>query len=370
MSASGLLQPDRGQAARALRDLVRQTVVSGTPRRAALLHMDQLPPALARPHHQRLARNVLTGLAERDHAQSFELSRGRLAIVWRSRGPEEIQRAMAALEHLMADLPQGQAVPLGQLLSVFDLPDQAPWLLDTLTEADQGSCSGVDPALGLDAALLTRLEEALVQADISQFLRWRPVMDIDGATPVLAWEDRTISCADLAGCLCPGRHVREGTWLFRRLSRSIDRRMLNMLTGPRDLLGSRPFSLAISVASILSPAFMAFDSELVAGLRGKIVLKLEAADILADATSFTFARNFAHAKQYRLLLRDAGAGLLDHDAAGLDFLELRLTPDLLAHPDRLPDRAKLVLAGVDDAVQLDWARARGCVLVKGQAVVA
>jgi hypothetical protein len=356
------------QAARALRDLVRQTMVSGTPRRAALLHMDQLPPSLGRPHHQRLARNVLSLLAERDHAQSFQLSRGRLAIVWRSRGPEEIEHAMAALEHLMADLPQGQAVPLGQLMSVFDLPDQAPWLLDMIVEANDGARDGAESGLGLDATLLTRLEDALVQADISPFLRSRPVMDVQDATPVLAWEDRTISITDLAGCLCPGRHVQDGTWLFRRLSRSVDRRLLHMITGPRELDARRPFSLAISVASILSPAFLAFDSGLKLGLRGRIVLKLEAADILADAASFTFARNFAHARQYRLMLRNAGAGLLDHEAAGLDLLEMRLTPDVLAHPDQLPDRSKLVLTGVDDAVQLDWARANGCHLVKGQAV--
>jgi hypothetical protein len=260
-------------------------------------------------------------------------------------------------------------VPLGQLMSVFDLPDQAPWLLDQITEADDEQHTGRDPALGLDATLLTRLEEALVQADISPFLRARPVMDLHGATPVLAWEDRTISCTDLVGCLYPGRHVQDGTWLFRRLSRSIDRRLLHMLTGPRDLDGSRPFSIAISVASILSPAFLAFDGGLKAGLRGRIVLKLEAADILADAASFIFARNFAHARHYRLLLRDAGFGLLDHDAAGLDLLEMRLAPDVLDHPERLPERSKLVLAGVDDAVRLDWARAQGCHLVKGQAVV-
>jgi hypothetical protein len=358
------------QAARALRYLVRQTVISGTPRRAALLHMDQLPPALARSQYRLLARNILTTLAERDHAVSFELSHDRLAIVWRSRGPEDIERAMAALEHLMADLPQGQAVPVGQLMSVFDLPDQAPWLLDRLVEADHETRHGVDHGPGLDAALLTRLEEALVQADLSPFLRARPVMDVAGPTPVLAWEDRTVSCNDLVGCLCPGRHVQDGSWLFRRLSRSIDRRTLNVLTGPRELDVSRPFSLAISVASILSPAFLAFDAGLAAGLRGRIVLRLEEADILADAASFTFARNFAHARQYRLLLRDAGAGLLDHDAAGLDFLELRLRPDMRAHPERLPARDKLVLAGVDDAALLDWARAQGCALVKGQAVAA
>ena len=367
-------QPAAGMAAHGLRTLVQQTVLSGASRRAALLHMDRLPPPLARPHHLRLARSALAGLADRDHAQSFDLSRGRLAIVWRSRAPDDIDAAMAALAHLMADLPAGQAIAMGELLSVFDLPAQAPWLLDALAEPDPGadppSGHGMDPALGLDAPLLAALEESLVQADLAPFLRWRPVIDIERGAPALAWEERTLAIGALAGCLCPGRHLAEGTWLFRRLARSLDRRMLALLTGPRELGGNRPFSLAITVGSILSPAFMAFDAALPAGLRGRVVLALEAADILADAASFSFARNFAHARLYRLLLRDAPADprtppLLHAESAGLDMEEMKLSPVLLDHPGLLAARERLVLSGVDSVSQLEWARRQGCWIVKG-----
>ena len=60
--------------------------------------------------------------------------------------------------------------------------------------------------------------------------------------PTLTWEDRAICVPDMAALLCPGRHLAEGDWLFRRLSRSIDRCLLALLTGPRELMGSRPFS--------------------------------------------------------------------------------------------------------------------------------
>ena len=358
------------QAGRGLRDLVRQTQAAGVARRAVLLHMDRLPAALAKPHHQRLARNAVADLSLRDHAQSFELSRGRLAIIWRSKGQEEITSAMGALEHLLADLPQTAAVPLGHLVSVFDLPDQAPWLLDALAEPEGQAAPSPDPALGLDASLLSRLEEALAQADLSPFLRRRPVMDIAAATPSLAWEDRRISIADMAASLCPGRHLAEGTWLFRRLSRSIDRRMLALMTGPRDLTGSRSFSLRICVSSILSAHFLAFDAALPAALRGKIILRLEEADILADTMSFSFARNYAATRGYKLLARAGGLGLLDHAAAALDYTEVTLSPAIQANPALLPDRARLVLSGVDDGAQMAWARAHGCSRIRGAVLAA
>ena len=366
------MNPAEAHAAGELADLVRQTMVAGASRRAALLHMDQMPSALARPHHQRLARNALANLAGRDHAQSVELSRGRLAIVWRSRGPDDIAGAMAGLEHLLADLPSGQAIPMGQILSVFDLPSQAPWLLDTLAEPPPQALPSSGPDQGLDPMLLARLEENLIQADLSQFLRWRPVHAIDGAAPALAWDDRFISSADLAECLCPGRTLDEAGWLFRRLSRSIDRRLLTLLTGPRELSGCRPFSLTLNVGSILSPAFVAFDAALPAGLRGKIVLKLDEADVLSDAAQYSFARSFAHTRFYKLLLRNAAphpdSALLDAEAAGVDFVEMRLTPALMANAAALPDRSRLVLTGLDRLPQFAWARAQGCRFARGMAL--
>ena len=353
-------------AARALRDLVRQTALAGVGRRAALLHLDRLPASLSRPHHHRLARTALASLAERDHAQSFELPLGRLAIVWRSRGPEEMEAPMAALQLLLADTPQGQDVRLGHVLSLFDLPDQASWLLDTL--AERGESLQPSDLPGLDATLLARLEDGLAQSDITQFLRWHPVLNIGGSSSRLAWEERCLSWPHLAAHLCPGRNPADGSWLARRLAAFVNGRIMAAMTGPRELPGARPFALDVSVAGILSPVFLAFDAALPASQRGSVVLCLDVADILADAASFRFARDFAQAKSYRLLLRDAAPGLLNPQEAGFDYLEMRLDPRLEANPEQLPDRARLVLDGVNDATSLTWARAQGCVLVKGGAV--
>jgi hypothetical protein len=348
--------------ARALRTLIGQCTRSGVGRRAALLHLDRLPAALAKPHYQRLAREAMMRLSSCDHAQGFDLPQGRLAIVWRSRGADEIGGAMAALQHLLTDLPDGQTVKLGQILSLFDLPVHAPWLLDSLAETDAPGPLVTAP--GLDAALLTRLSDSLAQADIGPFLRSRPVMHIGGPEPRLAWEERIVSWAAVASCLCPDRNPDDGSWLARSLSLYLDRRVLSAMTG-RDRVGERAFALEIGVASLLSPAFLAFDEALPAALRGRVVLRLDAADILADAATFCFARRFTQARSYTLLLRNAEDSLLDAAACGVDYVEYRLTEALQADPRGLPARDRLVLDEVDDAARLDWARAQGCVLAKG-----
>ncbi len=361
------------EQAEALRHVLQQTQSSGTARRALLLHMDRLPPAVAKPHHQRLARAALLGLAQADRAQSFELSRGRVAIVWRNQGGRELDAAMAALSHLMEDLPADQAVPPGQLVSLYDLPGQAAWLLDELVERAP-SVARVEPAKPMDAVTLAQLEQILLQADVAPFVRWRTVLRMGAAGAEPAWEERYVATRALAASLCPGRRIKGDRWLFRRLTRSFDRRMLALLTGPAELRAGTPFAVHLNVASILSPEFLRFDAALPGGLRGCVTLYLEAADILADPAAFTFARNYVRARGYRLLLCGASPALLallDVGAAEIDYVQVGFDADLAADPDSLrvlvPRGTQVVVCDTPQGAAQPWAVAHGFPLVRSHA---
>jgi len=372
------LTAKRGKAeqADALRDVVRQIERAGTARRALLLHIDRLPPGLDKPHHQRLARAAVAGMGNADRVQFFELSRGRLAIIWRTKGNAELDHTMAALELLIADLPPGQAIPIGQLVSLFDLPEQAAWLLDELVERPGAAAGGVEPTRNLDPALVARLEAALAQADLTRFIRWRPVVRLDRRQIETAWEMRFVAARDIAASLCPDRRIKGEPWLFRRLTRSFDRRMLSFLADPQDLRTAGPFALHMNVGTILSAEFLRFDAAIPAQLRGQVVLNLTAPDILADPASFTFARNFARSRGYRLLLRGATPALLslfDIGAAEFDYIDVPLSPAVMADPDQLrlmlPPGLGVVLSGVDSGMDLEWARAKGFEMARGRAAV-
>jgi hypothetical protein len=335
----------------ALRTLLGEAARAGAQRRALLFHTDRLPPDLARGHHQRLARDALAALSHAERAQQFELSRGRLAIVWRSRGGQELDHAMAALDHLLADLPPAQMVPRGQLVSVYDLPEQGEWLLDELADAPSPAPGAAQPARPLDPGFLARLETALAKADLSPFMRSRKVWRLTGETSAVAWEERYVAAKELAAGLCPDRRIKADPWLFHRLTRSFDQRLLALLCGPRDLRASQPFALHMHVASILSPGFLRFDAALPSSLRGAVILCLTASDILADPGAYWFAAQFARSRGYRLLLRRASPALLsllDAGAAALDYVQVKLTPEIENDPDSLrlmlPNSTNVVLS--------------------------
>jgi hypothetical protein len=335
----------------ALRDVLRQTELSGAVRRAALLHMDRLPPALSKPHHIRLARDALRSLTAADRAQLFELSRGRLAVVWRSRGDGELTAARDALAHLLADQPGGEAPGLDSLLTLYDLPAQAPWLMDELAESTEPGPPR--PKLGqrLDIPLLARLEAGLVRADLSRFVRRREVLrvpassgrpfasslDPSASEQNFAWESLSFAVHELAAAVSPNLDIRSDQWLFWRLTRSI-----------------------------LSEDFLRLDAALPPALRGRVVLYLQPADILGDPAAFTFAASFARLRRYRLALGGGGAALLklfDFAACGLHYLHLKLTPEMLASPtllrDSLPPGIELIVSGLDRHADLRWAIQNG-----------
>lgn len=363
-----------GQDEAAFRQVLQQSARAGARRRAVVLHTDGLPPALARPHHLRLAREAVLPLTATDRAQTFELSRGRLAVIWRQGGDSELAQARLALGHLLAGQPDGAVPAIGELLALYDLPDQADWLLQEISEPEVPA--GLAPPLQpLDASRLAALEARLHQADLSRFSRWRPVLRLDRAAAAPAWEERYFALREIAAELCPEYDLQAEPWLFRRLTRTLDRRMLAMLASPRELRGCGAFAINLTVETILSAGFMAFDEALPLALRNEVILYVGVADVLSDLDGFTFARRFAQARGYRLALADATPALLaflDVAALGLDYVQLACSAELMAAPGRvrncLPEGTQVILRALDDHEQAAWARRSGFLLGQGRAV--
>jgi hypothetical protein len=300
-------------------------------------------------------------------------------VVGRSAAAAALAEAEQALRHLLTDATT-VVPPLSRLLSLFHLPSDAAALLQAIEQEAPSPDLPEPPVAGagpLDPASLAALEASLARADVAHFARRAPIctpgkdaLAEDGFS--LAWEKRFLSVAELAAMLTPGRAPDAEPWLFRRLTRTLDRRMLALLAAPEELRGAGPFALNLTIASILSPQFLRFDTALPSALRGRVVIDLLACDILADA-SFVFARDFARARGYRLLLRsvtEALLSVLSPTRLDVDFLELRWSSALaridaavLAAMGTPPDR--LVLGRADTPEALVWGRRCGIALYKG-----
>ena len=362
--------------AAALSTLARDCRLAGVERQVLLVRLSLVTADSYRPHHGRLAEGALEPLSRADRARLYRLPGHDLALAWRGNAPGREQEALAALSVLFADA--GPPLPrLADLVRRFILPRDAERLAACLS-APPAAPRAAPRRPPLDLALLSRIERALASADMSRFARRRPVCRRDASGRFrLAWEKRFLSVVEVGESLAPEHDITADPWLFRRLTRTLDRRMLALLSAPRELAGAAPFAINLNVESILSPAFLAFDSALPAALCGHVTLDLLPSDILSDAAAFAFARNFALSRGYRLSVRGVTAALLPTlplGPLGLDLLLLRYEPALASLPPAAldavsPERERIVLTRVDQPAILEWAEAQGLVLFQGRAAL-
>jgi hypothetical protein len=370
--------------------LVQECITSGIARQACIVHLSRLPGTLQRPHHLRMARTAIEPLVQADRARLFELPNHDLVVIWRDATEKAVT---ASREGVIQLLPPGDPTRPRQDLAAalaeepipaqsdlwehLSLPRDAGRLLilaeDLLAQSERQP--SVQTAPPLDPVSLLELEALLVQADVARFARRKQicVRTVDGSFR-LRWEKRYLSIAELGASLAPERSLTAEPWLFRRLTRSLDSRMLALLAAPDELHGAGAFSLNLNVASILAPDFLRFDDALPANLRGHVILNLLPTDVLADSSAFMFARDFALSRGYPLLLRDVSLAFLQVfplSRTGADFIELTWTPALV--PEDLSrmvhDVGRVVLSRADTPQAVTWGHVNGISLFQGRSIV-
>lgn len=361
-----------------LADLVRSTAASGVARHALLLRTERLPSALSRPEQLKHARTALDPLTRADRAQWHDLPSGRVVVSWKGQQTQLLTQAVNGLSRVLKDFPL-DAAALREVFDIYELPVQGDSLLKAAVTDLPVECAEPVPAPApapsmrrraslhpLEPAELERLEQSLAGTDMSRFARRRPVSFFDGGIATLAWEERTLSIPELIETVAPGRDARSDVWLFRRLTRVLDRRMLSILSDVKELRGVGPFSITLNVASVLSAEFLRFDAALPAALRDRVVISFLPADIASDAGAFAFARNFARGRSYRVCLRAVSAALLpalDLVALDLDYVQLIWSPELSEIMD-LPDpgRARWIVGQPCTREAANWGVQRGITL--------
>ena len=357
-----------------LASLVQDTRLARVSRQALLVRLDQLPAPMQRPHHRRLAREALFPLLDADRGRLHELPAGRLAVSWRGEAASNLRRVMEALDHLLAEAP-ARAPRLDTLARLFRLPEDGPALLAAACVGEATDRASRAPAatVPLDAATAGRVEADLAQADVERFTRRRPVCALGAEGLSLAWEERTLDPDEIAAELAPGRSLTANPHLFRRLARTLDRRLLALLGTAGILDRARPFGLRLGPESLVSPEFLRFDASLPGRLRGQVVIGFTPGDAIANPADFAFARDLARARGYKVLLRVVEADalpLLALSRMELDLIQVAWSPTataMAAVTELDTGGASLVVEAVDTGEALDWAQARRIPFVQGLA---
>lgn len=189
---------------------------------------------------------------------------------------------------------------------------------------------------GMSLTEYANLETLLAAADIANLIRQQPICALTREDPPQRiFDEIYVSIADLQKTLAPGKDLTADRWIFQRLTRLLDRRVLKALNGGQRIAPTKSISLNLNVATLLTPEFEQFDRDLRVGARGSIMIELNLVDIFADIGAYAYARDLVQDRGYRICvdgLTHLTATFVDRAKLGADMVKIHWSPDIAADP--------------------------------------
>jgi len=248
-------------------------------------------------------------------------------------------------------------------------------------------------AAPLDLGKLATLIDSVATLDLSRLLRHQPACLItEDRVIVPVFDEIYTSIPDLERSLGPNLRLTGERWLFQHMTKTLDRRTLQMLTQKsaaettvdqaiaplrNKLLSTGNFSINLNVSSVLSPEFQAFDASISSMIRGTVVLEFHKIDVFADLGSYLYVRDFARKRGYRICLdglSHLSLPFMDRADLGLDLMKIYWTadmPDDRLHIRKLVEHAgehRVILCRCDNDQAIEYGRSIGISLFQGKQV--
>lgn len=362
-------------------------------RRAVHIHISKLREGNRQAHHLRIAKDTFEALASAFDGQVFAPHNGDLIAICKDAKVEQIDAAVLRLRQLFSDDPlsladDGESEGKHEFCTWYDLEKDYNELkeqTDKLVsehryQAANGAAAGPSRR-ALTPKLLGSLEAVLAQADLSNVMRRQPIFALaKGAEPQRILHEVYVSMADLQQTMAPKIDLLSDVCLFRRLTKTLDRRMMAMMCRSDDSTISSYFSMNLNVSTLLSPEFLRFDATLRSGARGTIVIELQMVDIYSDMGAYLFARDFAKDRGYRICLDGLSylnAPFVDREALGVDLVKLQWSKDVLGDPTgarrvavsdmiERAGAARLILCHCDNDEAIDFGHELGIGMFQGR----
>lgn len=362
-------------------------------RLACEIHLGQLRPYHQRPQHLRIARKTLEPLVRKFDAAIYELHNNDLMVVVQGATVADIDTCVLQLRALFAEDPLftgAQGAPgSARFCTWYDLGRDYEALLArarALIDARRVALeAGAVPSAAVDIApaQLEQIERAIAQADLANILRRQDVCAIiPGMRPEKIYHELYFSMYYLAQTLLPGHNITADEYLFRYLTRALDRRMLALMARREMYSMLKGASLNLNVRSVSTPDFMEFDKATNLPDRGTLAIELPALDVIGDPAEYFFARDFLKERGYKIVLdglHPLSLPLLDRDWLGFDFVKLAYTSSLgdelqgtraaaLKAAVARIGRERVVLCRLDDEAGLKAGADLGITLYQGRLV--
>jgi EAL domain-containing protein (putative c-di-GMP-specific phosphodiesterase class I) len=388
-----------------LLDDLKQLDVGARDKGVIRLHLSRLLPENRTAPNLRTAETAFDDLARTRSAWLYRLRNSDLMVIFENGETEHAERAVVKLmklwdrDPLMAKFKNDARK--NRLTSWFDMAtdydkllafahrqtsstdrSRNKSLLELIAEREARNI-GHDRGNPLTPLELAKVEDALQRVDLSSFTRRQAVCAFveDGrAEPVFT--ELFVSIADLRETLIPRTDLAANPWLFQRLTQTLDKRVMAQIARRDDRsLMREGFSINLNVATLLSEEFVAFDEDF-APTNHDVVLEMRLEDIFSDPESFTFARDFAIERGYRLCIDGLTLQTFpyaDPERLGVHYMKLGWTRDLagwigtsvgqeLKSMIRERKKGRTILARCDTEAAIQVGRQLGISLFQGRYV--
>jgi hypothetical protein len=394
-----------------LLDYVHQLERSYFGWRAAHLHLSRLRPNNRHDYQLRVAASEFEPLLERHQGRLFRLTDGDMVVFCKGASVAEIDEVVLRLRYLFSDDPllsdapppddheagSDGGEPEARLCTWYDLGTDyhalcyfCEGLLAAIERrlagprAQAAAAAAASPARPLTARTLAQIEGGLGGIDFAALLRRQPICAMVASQPPQAvFTELYVAIGELAKALAPGIDLTAAKWLFQHLTEALDRYLLAAVAGDGGAAAAGPVSLNLNVATLLSPAFTQFSSQLRdGGRRERFLIELQLVDIFAELGPYVFARDMVRSRGHMVCIdgvHHLHLPLIDRRRLGADFVKLLWSPDLLddvSEERREELRVAVRRAGVDrvilcrcgspDAVR--WGQELGVRLFQGRYV--
>lgn len=294
-------------------------------RHAMQVHLGRLAPGSRPDHVLDGAETTFTPLVTREGSKFYWLSNFDFIVLFNVSSMDTVRAALVKIRFLFASDPllkepvqPGQSDPF---VTWHDLDKNFDALIDMVRrrvaaqrvtdpapkrhhrQGVSGQVSSARTGAPLTPDILERVEKALTGADLSSHVRRQAVCAVVGkGAPDPVFTEVYVSIGDLREALLPHVQLSSNPWLFQRLTQTLDRRVLAMLSRRDDRTLSQGFSINLNVNTILSEDFLRFDESLSPGNHGTVILELRTEDIFSNLTGYFFARDYVRQRGYRICI--------------------------------------------------------------------
>ena len=305
----------------------------------------RLSASCSSSHHVRIAAKIFEDLIKLHDGQLFVLGNTDLVFIWRGSNLDEIRPAVDTLRYLFREDPLTQTSdddPDAGFCTWYNMSTHyKEFLLNAarLHEEERRRALNHGPRRADDDSekpivpvQLRQIEEILAKANLTNYVRWQTVCAIiPGAEPHPVFQELYVSIEALEKRLVPGHSLRRNRWLFQQMSKSLDHRVMSLISTGRSPIPGKSISVNLNIATVLSETFDLFAKQMKEAWKGRIIVEVDAVDVIANIARYPDALERVHDKGYRMCLdglTHLSVPFIDRDQLGAELVKVEWSADI------------------------------------------